>query len=546
MGLILPFLGALTSPGKVYSITMFQPVYRYLGITSQEELLLPITILFIGAACVSGITRVFLLWITTRISQAIGADLSLDVYRKTLYQPLLVHTSRNSSEILTGTTKALQLVGAVIQPIFVILTSLMMIISVMALLVSLNPLIAIISLSFIGMFYWLIAFFTRKRIRRNGQIISREHTLLVKTQQEGLGGIRDVLLDGTQNIYSDIFKRSVNLSRRVYANNLMLAGSPRFIMEAIGMSFVALIALYSLQTSGDLTSSLPLLGALALGAQRMLPVLQKTYTSWSSIKAGEALLDETLVFLNQPLPDYTRLSASEVIPYRKQIKLTDVSFRYHDGPLILNKVNLTIPRGSRVGFIGPTGSGKSTLLDILMALLEPTEGAMEIDGEVIGRNNIRNWQMQVAHVPQSIYLSDNSMSENIAFGVPKSKIDMQKVKSAARQAQIADYIEGLDDGYDTVAGERGIRLSGGQRQRIGIARALYKEANVIVFDEATSALDNETEEAVMSAINKLGRDLTILIIAHRLTTVKNCDKIIELSKGKITKAGTYRELFGKS
>jgi ATP-binding cassette subfamily B protein len=285
------------------------------------------------------------------------------------------------------------------------------------------------------------------------------------------------------------------------------------------------------------------LGALALGAQRLLPVLQQAYASLSSIQGGQVSLRDTLDLLDQPLPDYVGQPVADPLPFRQQISLNNLSFRYTEQtPWVLENLDLTITKGSRVGFIGVTGSGKSTLLDIVMGLLAPTDGKLEIDGQPIVTGNNRAWQAHIAHVPQAIYLADSTIEENIAFGVPKGKIDQSRVKKAASQAQIAEIIESWPKKYQTYVGERGIRLSGGQRQRIGIARALYKQADVIIFDEATSALDNETEQAVMQAIESLDNDLTVLIIAHRLTTLRNCNQVVELGDGGIKRIGAYEAI----
>jgi ATP-binding cassette subfamily B protein len=234
------------------------------------------------------------------------------------------------------------------------------------------------------------------------------------------------------------------------------------------------------------------------------------------------------------------------MPFRQQIRLNQLSFQYSpQTPWVLNEVNLCILRGSRVGFIGVTGSGKSTLLDIVMGLLEPTTGTIEIDGQLVTSGNHRAWQEHIAHVPQAIFLADSTIEENIAFGVPKDQIDSGRVRQAAEQAQIADIILTWPNKYQTLVGERGIRLSGGQRQRIGIARALYKKADVIIFDEATSALDNETEQAVMQAIEGLSGDLTLLIIAHRLTTLKNCTQVVEMENGRLKRIGSYQEIVAR-
>jgi ATP-binding cassette subfamily B protein len=297
------------------------------------------------------------------------------------------------------------------------------------------------------------------------------------------------------------------------------------------------------QQEDGINKATPILGALALGAQRLLPVLQQAFSSWSTIKTGQASLQEALNLLEQPLPNYSDQPHVKPMIFRQQIHLKQLSFRYSSQtPWVLENLNLIISKGSRVGFIGATGSGKSTLLDIVMGLLLPTKGMIEIDNQPITSFNYRGWQAHIAHVPQVIFMADTTIEENIAFGIPKNQIEHDRVLLAARQAQIADTIETWPEQYQTIIGENGMRLSGGQRQRIGIARALYKQADVIIFDEATSALDNETEQSVMNAIEGLSRDITILIIAHRVSTLKSCTQVVELGAGAIMRIGTYLEI----
>jgi len=543
IGAVLPFLGVLTVPERVFEHAAAQPIIQALGLTEPAQLLLPLTIAFVVAALIAGIMRLMLLWTSTRLSFAIGADLSISIYRRTLYQPYAVHCARNSSEVINGiSTKTNSVIGIVIN-ILSIISSSVMLIAILIAMLSVDPLIALAAFGGFGLIYAFIIRLTSKQLLANSQHIARESSHVIKSLQEGLGGIRDVLIDGSQATYCHIYRNADLPLRRAQGNNSFISSSPRYCVEALGMLLIAVLAYSLAQQADGIAKAIPILGALALGAQRLLPVLQQAYGSWTSIKGGQASLQDALELLDQPLPDYADQPAAEPLPFKHNISLKQLAFRYSpQSPYVLKHLNLTIAKGSRVGFIGTTGNGKSTLLDIVMGLLQPTDGALEIDGQPVTPGNNRAWQAHIAHVPQAIFLADCSIEENIAFGVPLDQIDPQRVRQAAQQAQIAESIESWPKQYQTFVGERGIRLSGGQRQRIGIARALFKQADVIIFDEATSALDNETEQAVMQAIEGLSKDLTLLIIAHRLTTLKNCTQIVELGEGGIKRAGSYLDI----
>ena len=547
IGAILPFLGVLTAPQKVFDHELAQPVIQFLNLTSAEQLLLPLTVFFCIAVLIAGGMRLFLVWATMRLSFGAGADISLDVYRRTLYQPYSVHISRNSSEVISGITfKSNNVVFNVLVPILTIISSVIMLTAILGAIIYVNPLIAFIAFGSFGFLYLVIIKFTSRRLIIDGECISNESKNVQKSLQEGLAGIRDILIDGNQAAYCQIYKESDLPMRRAQGDTFFIGSAPRYFMEALGMLLIAVLAyILALQPDG-VSKAIPILGVLALGAQRLLPVLQQTYASASNIIGGQAMLRDTLDLLDQPLPNYLNQAISKPLPFENAINLNQISFHYSsDSALVLNKLNVSIEKGSRVGVIGSTGGGKSTMLDIVMGLLDPTEGSLEIDGTVVDETNKRAWQSHIAHVPQAIFLADSSIAENIAFGVPKAKIDYARVKLAAQQAQIADAIETWPLQYNTFVGERGVRLSGGQRQRIGIARALYKQADVIIFDEATSALDTETELAVMQAIDSLSDNLTIIIIAHRLTTLKNCSQIIELAGGAVKQVGSYLQIIEK-
>jgi len=546
IGAVLPFLGVLTNPEHIFKLTILHPIFQILNINKPEDLLFPVTIIFGFTAIAAGSMRLLLLWISTKLSFSTGADFGIDIYRRTLYQNYAVHCSRNSSEIINGITgKSNTVIYGIILPIVTFISSVVMLVGILTVLVIINPVIAFIAFSGFGLIYLMIISLSRKQLIINSKNVADESTSVIKSLQEGLGGIRDVLIDGSQEVYCQIYQNADSHMRRSQGNNLFISQSPRYAMEALGMVLIASLA-YSLGGgSSGIAIAIPILGALALGAQRLLPILQQIYSSWSTIQANQASLKDVLKLLKQPLPLYTNQDPSLKLPFNSSIELKQISFTYGTGmPIVLNEINLTIKKGDRVGFIGSTGSGKSTLLDIIMGLLQPSKGAVEIDNELITDNNRRLWQKHIAHVPQSIYLSDSSIEENIAFGLPKEKIDFNRVKQSAEQARIKNFVESLPQKFKTLVGERGVRLSGGQRQRIGIARALYKNADIIIFDEATSALDNETENEVMNAIENLSENLTILVIAHRLTTLKNCSYVVKLENGAIKKIGSYQEIIG--
>lgn len=544
IGAVLPFLGALTAPERIFEDPWAQPLIAGLSLTKPQDLLLPLTVIFGLAAVFSGAARLALLWGQTRLGNAIGVDLGSAAFRRTLYQPYPVHAMRNSSEVVAvQVTKVNTIVYFIIIPLLTLVTSAFIVVVIASLLIWVEPLLTLATFLGLGGLYAIVAEATRKRVAKDSQRVTAGQSRVTQVVQEGLGGIRDVLIDGLQETYFRIYRQADSGLRRALANIAILGGAPRPVIEALGVVLIGGLAYTLASRPEGVASAIPMLGALALAAQRLLPLVQQGYAGWTSMLGGQASLRDVLELLEQPLPAYSTLPPPTPIPFRRQISLQDVHFRYSpEGPWVLRGIDLQIPRGSRIGLIGTTGSGKSTLLDIVMGLLGPASGAVCIDDTEVNEANHRAWQAHIAHVPQSIFLADITIAENIAFGVPLGQIDHGRVRRAAQRAQIAPTIESLPKGYDTFVGERGIRLSGGQRQRIGIARALYKKADVLVFDEATSALDTDTEHAVMKAIEALDPDFTILIVAHRLTTLCNCTQVVELAHGQIARIGSYDAL----
>ncbi len=543
LGMIVPFLALLTAPDKVMANPLAHALLAGLPGASAQGLVIWATAAFCFAAIASAAVRILLLYVSTRYSRALGADLSLQIYRRTLYQPYRVHISRNSSEIINGVThKTNVLISNVLQPLLTVASSVLILIGILGALFAISWSITLSALLVLGIIYAVIMQVTRARMQQDSRVVADESTQVVKALQEGLGGIRDVLIDGTQETFSTIYEVSDRRMRAAQARAILSSGSPRFAIEGLGMVFIALLAV-GMSRGGADPGVVPVLGALALGSQRLLPIAQQAYAAVSLVRASEASFVDVLDLLRQPMPELASAGRAEPLPFHTALELRHVHFSYAPGgEAVLKDLSLVIPRGSRLGIFGPTGGGKSTLLDVLMGLLEPTEGSVLVDGVKVDASTQPGWRRHIAHVPQSIYLSDASIAENIAFGVPAGKVDLDRVREAARMAQIGAVIDTWPEGYRTVVGERGVRLSGGQRQRIGIARALYKQADFIVLDEATSALDNDTERELMQAIDALSRDLTLVMVAHRLTTLQHCDLLVEVVGGRVVRTGSYAEL----
>jgi ABC-type bacteriocin/lantibiotic exporter with double-glycine peptidase domain len=364
---------------------------------------------------------------------------------------------------------------------------------------------------------------------------AKRHQIL----QEGMGGLRDISLDKTADYFVQVFRRLDDTFRTAQYQNAIISTSPRYLVEGIGTLLIAVFAVVlATRSESNMQTQIPTIGVLVMAAQRMIPMLQQIYASFSSIRGMAHSLSVVREWVELPLPQTqtrTDLCADPVeVAFNESIALENIVFSYQiGGHAMLNQLSLSIKKGQHIGLCGKTGIGKSTLLDILMGLLLPTQGQLVIDGEALNASNIHRWQRRIAHVPQHIFLADTSIAQNIAFGRPESQLDMVRIKQVAEQAHLTEFIESTSNGYDTMVGERGIRLSGGQRQRIGIARALYKQADLLVLDEATSALDPITEEAITASLAKLNPSLTVVMVSHRPSALKNCHRVHRLDGGKL-------------
>ena len=543
LSIVYPFITIITTPDKIFNNSIIYNLSDRLGIVTADQLILPITIVFIIMTISVGFLRAFFLALSALLSQVSVADLGIKAYERTLYQPYSIHVTRDSSDIISGIAKKMDLSASVIFSLLTLLSAITMIIVILTFFLFIYPLLALVTGAILILLYVPTLIIVRKTLNNNSVIMAKEQNKVFKALNDGFGGIRDIILNGTQRVYAQAYFESDYALRYAQGKNLFIFTSPRYFFEIVGIVSIVIFAYFLNKQNEGFIVYLPLIGVLALGAQRLLPMVQLCYYSVSQMIGYYVPIKDTIELLDQPIPDETSNETAPPLLFNKYIQLDSIKYRYNsDSSWVLKGLNLSIAKNSRIGIVGETGGGKSTLLDILMGLLLPTEGQITIDGIKIVKDNIRAWQHLIAHVPQDIYLSNNSFYENIAFGISTDKIDKKQVKLAAVQAQLNEFIENLKDGYNTNVGEKGIKLSGGQKQRIGIARALYKNASVLFFDEATSSLDYNTEKNVIEAIEGLSKELTVIIVSHRLTFVENCDVIIQLDQGKVVFQGDYKKL----
>lgn len=545
LAVALPFLSSLSDAHVFLQNPKWQLLWQHLGVREARQVVIYLALAFGLSVILCNTLRLLTIRAQFWCTAAITTDVSCEVYRRTLRQPYSFHLRHSSNDLIAALTKDIECFRGVVEATLSLVVSIAVVVALTISIVSINPLIALGSALVLGSFYGVLLRLNRRALVNNSYIQSSQSRELVKYLQEGVGGIRDVILEGSQAVFETRYRQVDKLYRLASARNTFIALSPKFLTETMAMVSIALLTVTLAYQGQDLNQILPLLGVLALAANRLLPALQNCFGSLANIRGFQVSLQQVLRALQRlTVPS---LAGTSPVPLRSELRFERVWFRYGDGhPWVLQDLSFKIKAKTTVAFVGSTGSGKSTTADLLLGLLQPDRGEVLVDGEPLQGERLRSWQHTIAHVPQHIFLSDATVAENIAFGVPPEAIDLDRVRRAAQLAQIADFIESRRDGYYSIVGERGISLSGGQRQRIGIARALYKQASVIILDEATSALDNATEREVMAAIEGLSGELTIILIAHRLTTVERCDQVIELHQGQVAAQGSYGELLSQS
>lgn len=544
IGAVFPFLLIVSDSGGGEGHPAIEWIRAGAALAPGESLL-PLAVgVLVAAALFAGSVRLLLIWVSQSFIFRLGHEIGSEIYARILRQSYNLHVLRNSSDVLAGLEKVQIVIFSVLLPLMLGIVAAFTSTVIVVLLFLIDPIVALVATGFLSLLYLAVSWTTSNTLKHNSGIINALHTERMKQAQEGLGGIRDIILDQSQAVFEQQFRIIDARLRHAQTVNVFVASGPRYVVESAGIILMALLAVWISSGPGGISAALPVLGALALGAQRLLPMLQQVYSGWSTFRGSADVLLDIVRLLRAPqITTAPRDPQEAPRHFQRSLAFRQVHFRYWGSKEeALRGIELEIRRGERVGILGKTGSGKSTLIDIMMGLLDPTQGQVEIDGVALSDSNRANWQAQIGHVPQSIYLSDSSLAMNIAFGQSPDAMDRERLVAATRQAQIHEFIASLPDGYETRVGERGVRLSGGQRQRIGIARALYKKSSILVFDEATSALDSDTEQEVMQSLGAIAAGLTVVLIAHRLSTLASCDRVIRLENGRIAQSGTYQQV----
>ncbi|MBO1922996.1 ABC transporter ATP-binding protein [Thiomicrorhabdus sp. 6S3-12] len=553
---IAPFMAIVSDPAVIESNHFLNQLYFLTGFTEYSEFLFFIGVLVLSTLILAAFVSMFTIWRLSLFGTKVGTEIADRLYAHYLHQDWLFHASGSSAQLTKQVaTEAVRVTEGVIQPLVQMNAKIILSIMISAAIILYNPIVALTGLVIFAIAYVLLFKIVRKKLQKNGSLISSVMTHRYRLMNEGFGGIKDVLLLGRNSDFINRFEKSGQTFALARGSNLAISQVPRYLIELIAFgSIIGLVLSLLTFNSQDISVVLPILSVYALAGFKLLPALQQIYSSLSLVKGNISSFESIREDLQASQKQYESTNKlicnstpQERLSVNQRISLEKVTFTYpgKHRPAV-DALTLDIAANSIVGVVGPSGSGKSTVIDILLGLIDPQKGLLLVDDVPITKENRRAWQNIIGFVPQSIFLSEGSIAENVAFGIPEKEIDLKQVGEALKLAHLDELVQTLENGVHTKVGERGVQLSGGQRQRIGIARALYHEADVLVFDEATSALDGITEKMIMDAIHDFGGRKTIIMIAHRLKTVQKCDQIYMIEQGKVSAQGSYEQLLNSN
>ena len=544
---ILPFMAILTKPDLVETNLILNYMFEasnIFGVENNQQFIFASGVLVFVILVISLTFKALTTYMQVRFLQMCEYSIGKRLVEGYLHQPYSWFLSRHSADLgKTILSEVSSIIGNGMRPLMELFANGVVTVVLITLLIIADIKIALIVGLSLGSIYGLIFYFLRKYLNRTGEERLRSNQLRFTAISEAFSAAKEIKVGGLEKTYIKNFSNSAKIFAQTQASSQIISQLPRFILEAIAFGGILLIILYTMQQTGSFNNALPIISLYVFAGYRLIPAFQKIYASFTSLTFASPSLNKLYDDLKN-LKSFNENQDQDVFIFNKTITLKNIYYKYPNASRIASKdISLTIPKKSTIGLVGATGSGKTTMVDIILGLLEPQKGVLEVDGKIITKQNSRSWQRSIGYVPQHIYLTDNSIAANIAFGVEPKDISQDMVEKASKIANLHNFvIDELPKQYQTTIGERGVRLSGGQRQRIGIARALYHDPKVLILDEATSALDNQTEKIVMDAIKNLSKDITTILIAHRLNTVKKCDKIYLLKNGEIKNEGTFEEL----
>jgi len=536
VGMVIPALALMTQGDLASRHPEVVPWLNRIGNPSHERLVAAGMLILVGAYAVKMLFLAFLAWWQSHFAYALQSNISQRLFAGYLRQPYVFHVQRNSAQLIRNTMSQPSELTNVVQNVLNLITEVLVLLGISVLLLAVEPFGALLVVSTLGLAGWLFHHLTRQHILRWGEARQLHEGLRIQRLQEGLGGAKDVKLLGREDDFLAQYRLNVDSSCRAGQRQSALQAMPRLWLELLAVVGLAALVIVMIGRGRALDAILPTLGLFAAAAYRVMPSANRVIGAIQNVRFSLPVIDNLYSELCLLNATQSRLR-DQFPPFKNALALNEVSFQYStaDGPALRN-VSLSIPRGASIGFIGGSGAGKSTLVDIILGLLSPDTGTIKVDGADI-RDHLRGWQDQIGYVPQSIFLTDDTLRRNVAFGLSNEQIDDAAVWRAIRAAQLDQFVNELPQGLETMVGERGVRLSGGERQRIGIARALYHDPAVLVLDEATSSLDIVTERGVMDAVRALQGEKTILIVAHRLSTVENCNRLFRLDQGRVVEEG---------
>ena len=549
---IVPFMTIVGDPSVLEKDNLLSILFLKSNIDDPYEFIFYLGFIVLATLAIATLISMFITWRLTMFANKVGIEIGDRLYTYYLNQDWLFHTIGNSSNLTKKiANESTRLTSEILVPLMLMNSRIVLTFFIVFLMFLHDPFVLMIILLVFSLSYIILFKFIRQRLVINGKNISNMFLERFKLMSEGFGGIKEVLLLGRSNYFKERFNKAGNILSHSLGTNRAMEKTPRYFMEWLGFTIIIVLVLYLLKTSqGNLGIILPVLSAYALAGMKLLPALQQIYHSIAQVKGNISAyesIQEDLKNSNATEKSQKVETNQQVWSKHNEINLKNIKFNYPDKTIpALENISLTIKPNSTVGFVGTTGSGKSTLIDVILGLIKPQQGEIAIDGTPLTKKNLRMWQNKIGFVPQTIFLTEDTIAENITFGIPQDLIDYVQIKKVLKLAHLEEWVSQLEKGVYTKVGERGVQVSGGQKQRIGIARALYNEADVLVFDEATSALDGITEKNIMNAINKFTGQKTLIIIAHRMKTVEKCNQIFMMENGRVVDRGTYQQLLEKN